>query len=73
MIEEKNDNILNDIRYICKSSELITNSLQKGFDVAQLPDGSLIITEIKKINVHYYWDAEKEQMVRGKNIILSVD
>lgn len=56
--------VFDDIKYICNSSKLITDSLQKGFDVAQLPNGDVIITEIKTINVQYTWDETKQKMVR---------
>lgn len=56
--------ILTDLKYICKSTSLITDSLQKGFDVAQLPNGDIIITEVKTINIQYAWDKNKQKMVR---------
>ncbi len=55
---------LSDVRYICKSSYLITEALQKGYDVAQLPNGDIIVTEVKTVNVQYSWDSEKNKMVR---------
>jgi hypothetical protein len=55
---------LSDVRYICKSSYLITEALQNGYDVAQLPNGDIIVTEIKTVNVQYSWDPEKNKMVR---------
>jgi hypothetical protein len=64
--EDKNANteILEDIRYICKSTALITDSLRNGCDIAQLPNGDIMITEIKTIHLHYTWDKNKEKMVR---------
>ena len=63
---DKNDNhlLFDDIKYICNSTGLITESLQKGFDVAQLPNGDIIVTEIKVVNVQYSWDKVKQKMVR---------
>lgn len=58
------EKVLSDLKYICKSSMLITDALQKGFDVTQMPNGDVIVTEVKTINVHYSWDSEKNKMVR---------
>ncbi len=58
------DEPFSDIRYICNSTNLITESLQKGFDVAQLPNGDIIVTEIKTINVQYSWNKDKQKMVK---------
>ena len=60
--------ILTDLKYICKSANLITESLQRGCDVAQLPNGDLIITEVKTINTQYTWDETKGRMVRSSQI-----
>jgi hypothetical protein len=57
-------NILLDLKYICKSTSLITDSLQKGFDVAQLPNGDIIVTEVQTLNIQYAWDASKQKMIR---------
>ena len=62
------DDLLSDIKYICKSSSLITESLQRGCDVAQLPNGDIIITEVKTINTQYTWDKNKGRMVRSSQI-----
>jgi hypothetical protein len=64
----KTDDLLSDIKYICKSSSLITESLQRGCDVAQLPNGDIIITEVKTINTQYTWDKNKGRMVRSSQI-----
>jgi Protein of unknown function (DUF2671) len=55
------------IRYICNSTNLITEALQKGFDVAQLPNGDIIITEIKTVNVQYSWNNARQQFVKTNN------
>lgn len=60
--EEKN--LFSNIQYICNSTSLITNSLQQGFDVAQLPNGDVIVTEVRIVNVQYKWDKEKQKMVK---------
>ena len=58
------DNVFLDIKYICNSTSLITDSLQKGCDIAQLPNGDIIVTEVKVVNVHYSWDKSKLKMVK---------
>ena len=62
------EDILSDLKYICKSSALITESLQRGCDVAQLPNGDIIITEIKTVNTQYTWDKQKGRLVRGSQL-----
>ena len=56
--------IFSDIKYICNSTSLIVNSLQKGLDVAQLPNGDVIITEVRTINTQYGWSDTKKKMIR---------
>lgn len=60
----KEKDIFSDIKYICNSTSLIVDSLQKGLDVAQLPSGDVIITEVKTINIQYSWDETKQRMVK---------
>jgi glucose/arabinose dehydrogenase len=55
---------LTDIDYICKSTTLITESLRNGKDIAQLPNGDIIVTERKIVHLHYTWDIPKGKMVR---------
>jgi glucose/arabinose dehydrogenase len=55
---------LTDIDYICKSTTLITESLRNGKDIAQLPNGDIIVTERKIVHLHYTWDQSKGKMVR---------
>ena len=55
---------LTDIDYICKSTALITESLRSGKDIAQLPNGDIIVTERKIVHLHYTWDIVKGKMVR---------
>ena len=52
---EEND-VLVDVRYICKSGSLITESLQRGSDVMQLPNGDIIVSEMKPVTFYYAWD-----------------
>ena len=63
LAKEKKD-LMSDVRYICKSCSLITESLQKGCDVMQMPDGDIIITELKAVTFQYTWDEKKGALVR---------
>lgn len=65
---QEEQDIFSDIRYICNSTTLIVDSLQKGLDVAQLPNGDVIITEIKVVNTQYTWDKNKKKMVKLSQI-----
>lgn len=59
-----NDNLFSDISYICNSTKLIVDSLRRGMDIAQLPNGDVIITEVKTVNTQYTWDKEKNKMIK---------
>lgn len=66
-VEKKVDDkdfIFSNINYICGSTSLIVESLRKGLDVAQLPSGDIIITEVKTVHTHYTWDTIKNKMVK---------
>jgi hypothetical protein len=63
--KEEND-LMSDVKYICKSCSLITESLQKGCDVMQMPNGDIIITELKAVTFHYIWDTKKSALVRSQ-------
>ncbi len=52
------------VRYICQSTTLITESIQKGFDVVQLSNGDITVTEIKTVNIHYNWDPVKQKFIK---------
>jgi hypothetical protein len=56
--------VMSDIRYICKSCSLITEALQKGCDVMQMPNGDIIVTELKTFVFQYTWDDKKGKLVR---------
>jgi hypothetical protein len=67
-INNQEPNIFADIDYICNSTSLIVDSLQRGLDVAQLPTGDVIVTEVRTINTQYSWDQDKQRMVKvGQN------
>jgi hypothetical protein len=57
--------IMSDIRYICKSCSLITESLQKGCDVMQMSNGDIIVTELKPVTFQYTWDDKKGKLIRS--------
>lgn len=71
-VEPKSENLdkkadaTDDIRYICKSGALITDALKRGSDVMQLPNGDILITELKTITWHYTWDSEKGVLTRAQ-------
>lgn len=65
---ETENALFSDISYICNSTKLIIDSLQKGLDIAQLPNGDVIITEVKTINTQYTWDKNKNKMVKLNQI-----
>ncbi len=60
--EEKD--LMSDVRYIRKSCALITEALQKGCDVMHMPNGDVIITEVRTLTYQYHWDEKKGKMVR---------
>lgn len=50
-----------DVKYICQSTSLMTDAIQKGFDIAQLPNGDITVTEIQTVTVNYSWDPVKQK------------
>ncbi len=63
---DSND-ILQDLRYMCESCHVITEALKEGKDVVQLPNGDIIITQIKVINIEYKWNSESKSLNLEKN------
>lgn len=61
--------VMTDIRYICKSCSLITDALQKGCDVMQMPNGDIIISEIKTVTFLYTWDTKKGKLIRTQSAV----
>ena len=53
-----------DVKYICQASLLMTSSIRKGYDVTQLPNGDINVTQVRIVNVHYTWDSEKGKFVK---------
>lgn len=64
--DKSEQDLMSDVKYVCKSCSLITESLQKGCDVMQMPNGDIIITELKAVTFHYTWDAKKSALVRSQ-------
>jgi hypothetical protein len=62
--EVSTNDIFSDIKYICGSTSLIVESLQKGLDIAQLPSGDVIVTEVRTVNTHYSWNKNKQRMIK---------
>lgn len=50
--------------YLRKSQALITDALQKGFDVLQLESGDVVVTGTKTIVTQYAWDEKKGKMTK---------
>lgn len=62
--QEDKSEILTNLEYICKSTKLITEALSNGCDIAQLPNGDVMITETRIVHMYYTWDKIKEKMTR---------
>lgn len=58
--------LMADARYLRQSASLISEALQKGFDVLQLANGDIITTGTKTVVYTYTWDDEKAKLVRTK-------
>ena len=63
--ESEDNSVFSDMRYVCKSCSLITESLQKGCDVIQMPNGDIIVTEMRPVTLQYTWDSKKGKIVRS--------
>ncbi len=64
--DHKELDLMSDMRYVCKSCSLITESLQKGCDVLQMSNGDIIVTELKAVTFKYSWDERKGKLVRSQ-------
>lgn len=62
--KNEENNIMADMRYISKSCALITESLQKGCDLMQMPNGDIIVSELKTVTFNYTWDVKKGKLMR---------
>jgi hypothetical protein len=63
--ENNEKDIFSNIKYICTSSTLITESLAKGSDVLQHANGDISITQTKTFTYRYFWDEKKGKFVRA--------
>lgn len=63
--ETATDNIVNDVQYIRKSSLLVSESLQKGADIMQMPNGDIHVTETKVVTYKYEWNKDKNRFERA--------
>lgn len=61
--EDTETDILNDAKYVCLSSSLITESLKRGCDIMQMPNGDIIITETKTVVVKHSWNSKAEAFI----------
>ncbi len=62
--DKKENNVMNNVQYLCKASDIINESLKDGKDVAQLPNGNIIVRETKIITTCFTWDDKKQKMVK---------
>jgi len=68
----KKADVLSHPKYICGSCSIITESLRKGCDVVQMPNGDIIIREQKVVTTKYGWNCAKEKMVKTSTEIESI-
>ena len=67
----KGADILSHPKYICSSCTIITESLRKGCDVVQMPNGDIITREQKVVTTKYSWDSKKSKIIKVSNEIES--
>ena len=58
------DNLAVDINYIRKSTNLVNDALQKGYDIMQLANGDIVVTEVKTVTYSYKWCKETSKFDR---------
>jgi len=61
---ETEEDVMLNPAYLRCSSSIITDALQKGFDVLQLENGDIVTTGTKIIVTQYHWDNDKQKMVK---------
>lgn len=57
--------VMLDARYIKQSSTLISDALQKGFDVLQMSNGDIVTTGTKTVVYKYTWDEDGGKLKRS--------
>ena len=67
-IPEKGDKPTEDVmlnpEYLRYSSSIISDALQKGFDVLQLDNGDIVTTGTKVVVTQYHWDEKEGEMIK---------
>lgn len=58
------NDVMFDARYIKNSSQLISDALQKGFDVLQMANGDIVTTGTKTVVYKYSWDEVSGKLKR---------
>ena len=66
-LETNEKDLMSDIKYITSSLSLITEFLQKGYDVIQLANGDIVTTELKLMTFRYSWDPKIGKLFRAKH------
>ncbi len=56
------DDLMLNPEYLRHSSAIISEALQKGFDVLQLENGDVVTTGTRVIVTQYRWDTEQQKM-----------
>ena len=59
-----NEDVMLNPDYLRHSSSIISEALQKGFDVLQLDNGDIVTTGTKIVVTQYHWDEEKQSMTK---------
>jgi hypothetical protein len=62
--KEDSDDLFSNLKYICGMTNLIKDSLKRRCHVAQLPNGDVIVTEVKVINTQYCWDRNRSKLIK---------
>ena len=60
--DDGSDDVMLNPDYLRHSSAVISDALQKGFDVLQLDNGDIVTTGTKVVVTQYRWDADKGKM-----------
>ncbi len=58
------EDIMQNPEYLRQSSAIISEALQKGFDILQLENGDIVTTGTKVIVTQYHFDPDGEKMVK---------
>lgn len=65
--EDNSSEVMRNHQYLRQSSALITEALQKGFDVLQLANGDIVTTGTKIVVTTYSWDEQRGKLVKSKS------